>query len=228
MEAADDFLPQGGKMDGQDGFQSGNKSMNVKVVPWEGNWEKFKRLFKAYGRMCGISEALKAGELMAAAETAKALKAGELITATETAKEEHDTRESCPWDSLGQSFKNKVEEQSPRLAAMLTLSLINTVGVQEAIVNDELENDEDGVKAWSLLVKQFELSTVDLKVDELFREWDAEVLHPSEHPCVLHARLVSIQRKMARLNENITDKNLIRRFISAIEKQPLDLSRFNY
>ncbi len=50
-------------MEAGDGFQSGNKSMSVKVVPWEGSWDKLKCLCKAYGRICGIMEVLKAGEL---------------------------------------------------------------------------------------------------------------------------------------------------------------------
>ncbi len=190
-------------MEAEDGYQNSYKSMNVKVVPWEGNWEKLKRLFTAYGRMCGVSEALKAGELKA----------------NEMANDKTETGAPYPWEEKEDEFNERVTEQSPRLAAMLTLSLINTVGVQQAILNDELENDEDGVRAWSLLIRQFELSTQDLKTDELYREWDDETLKPSEHPAILHSRLVSIQRKLARLNEQVTNKNLVRRFISAIERQ---------
>ncbi len=184
-------------MEAGEGYQNSYKSMNVKVVPWEGNWEKFKRLFKVYGRICGVSEATKAGELKA----------------NEMASMKAEAGAPCPWKEMGDEFNARVKQQSPRLAAMLTLSLINTVGVQQAILNDELENDEDGVRAWSLLFKQFELSTQDLKTDELYCEWDAEALRPSEHPAILHSRLVSIQRKLARLNEQVSDKNLIRRFI---------------
>ncbi len=103
---------------------------------------------------------------------------------------------------------------------MLTLSLGDTVGVQQSILTDVLEEVEDGIEAWAALVTHFEYSTEDIKAEALFHKWEEESLLQGEHPDVLWARLSSIQRKLAKIGEGCSEKNVIRRFISAIEKHP--------
>ncbi len=118
------------------------------------------------------------------------------------------------------TFDSHAHRQAPKLAAMLTLSLADTVGVQQSIITDELEDDEDGIAAWAALITHFEYSTEDIKAEVLFHKWEEESLGCGEHPEVLWARLSSLQRKLAKLGEECNNKNLMRRFISAIDKQP--------
>ncbi len=48
-------------------------------------------------------------------------------------------------------------------------------------------------------------------------QWESERLGENEHPDELYARLVDIKRKLSKIGQKIDDKNLTRRFISAIE-----------
>ncbi len=62
--------------------------------------------------------------------------------------------------------------------------------------------------------------TEDLRAEDLHHAWEEETLNDGEHPDILWARLTSIQRKLQKLNEECSDKGLIREFISAIQKLP--------
>ncbi len=62
-------------MEAEDGSQvtnleaenySKSESMaNFKTIKWEGDWNQFKRLFKATARLNGVAEAVEMGELVA-------------------------------------------------------------------------------------------------------------------------------------------------------------------
>ncbi len=177
------------------------------VVPWKNDWEQFKRMFKASARLNGVADAIKAGEKIA--------KTRGHSNEESKAPDQEDIKEE------EQLTKDPTaSKQAAKLAAMLTLSLGDTVGVQQSIVTDVLEEDEDGIEAWAALVTHFEYSTEDIKAEALFHKWEEERLLQGEHPDVLWARLSSIQRKLAKIGEGCSEKNVIRRFISAIEKQP--------
>ncbi len=118
------------------------------------------------------------------------------------------------------TFDSHAHRQAPKLAATLTLSLADTVGVQQSIITDELEDYEDGIAAWAALVTHFEYSMEDIRAEVLFHKWEEERLGCGEHPDVLWARLSSLQRKLIKLGEKCNNKNMMRRFISAIDKQP--------
>ncbi len=98
------------------------------------------------------------------------------------------------------------------------LSLIDTRGAQQALLESGEEDDEDGVATWVKLVKHFEFATKGLRARELHAQWASETLKTGEHPALLHARLVSVQRQMARLGETLTDNNLTEKFISAVQQ----------
>ncbi len=84
------------------------------------------------------------------------------------------------------------------------MTLMDTVGVQQSIITDELEDDEDGIEAWvAALISHFEYSTDDLRAEALHHAWDEEELKNGEHPDVLWARLTSIQRKLHKGNVRI-------------------------
>ncbi len=59
------------------------------------------------------------------------------------------------------------EMQSRKLHAQLTLSLIHTVGPQQALLESGVEDDEDGTMALSRLIKHFEYTTKELRFLEL-------------------------------------------------------------
>ncbi len=67
-------------------------------------------------------------------------------------------------------------------------------------------------------MKHFEFTTKGLRARELHSQWARETLKPGEHPALLHARLVSVQRQMARLGEVLTDNNLIEKFITGVQE----------
>ncbi len=168
----------------------------MQIVHWQNDWSKFKRLFKAAGRLNGIADALRYGEYVANNENVKV---------------EDDERT--------EKLKTNALEQSPKLAALLTLAIANSVGAQQSIVMDELDNDEDGVTAWAKLIKHFEQSTQEVRVEHLLHQWENDTLRPGEHPDELYGRLTATKRRLEKHGETISDTNLTRRFVSAIERQ---------
>ncbi len=116
-------------MEAEDGY--GYSSCNEgsrpgsKLVLWQDDLHKFKRVFKAAGRLNGIADTLRCGEILAG--QSKNVK-----------NEMDDDPDELQTKALG---------QSPKLAALLTLAISNSEGAQQSIVMDELENDEDGITA---------------------------------------------------------------------------------
>eukprot|EP01084_Bolivina_argentea_P067110 122303_1 len=84
---------------------------------------------------------------------------------------------------------------------------------------DELDNDEDGVTAWAKLIKYFEQSTKEVRVEHLLHQWENDALKPGEHPDELYGRLTAMRRRLEKHREVTSDANLTRRFVSAIERQ---------
>ncbi len=187
-------------MEADYGFSMGKESSRpgCNVVHWNNDWHKFKRLFKATGRLNGIAEALKYAEI--------------LVTKASTNVEGETDIEQ-------EKLQLKAIGQSPRLAALLTLAIANSEGAQQSIIMDELENDEDGITAWIKLITHFEQSTQEVRVDNLLYQWENEVLQTEEHPDQLYGRLTSMRTKLQNLGETISDANLTRRFVSAIGKE---------
>ncbi len=179
------------------------------MVHWQNDWNKFKRIFKATGQLNGIAEALRYGEFLA--NEANIEKAKLEISDEIAAKVENVTHSD--------TLKRKALEQSPKLVALLTLAMANSVGAQQSIVMDELENDEDGVTAWAKLIKHFEQSTKEVRVEHLLHQWENDTLRPGEHPDELYGRLMATKRRLEKHGEVISDTNLTRRFVSAIERQ---------
>ncbi|MCP4320015.1 MAG: hypothetical protein GY789_29555, partial [Hyphomicrobiales bacterium] len=193
----------------------GSPNMTTKLlVPWRNDWEKFKRMFKASARLNGVSDAGKAGEALAK------LRKHPIDTTRKQGPAYNKPITPEIGDDQYPTVDSHTRTQAPKLAAMLTPSLADTVGVQQSIITDELEDDEDGIAAWAALVTHFEYSTEDIRAETLFHKWEEESLGCGEHPDVLWARLSSLQRKLIKLGEECNDKNLMRRFISAIDKQP--------
>ncbi len=164
-----------------EGSRSGSK-----LVLWQNDWHKFKRLFKAAGRLNGIAEALKCGEMLA--------------SQSKNVKDEiYDDPNELKTKALG---------QSPKLAAVLTLAISNSQGVQQSIVLDEPENDQDGITAWTKLIVHFEHSTKEVRIENLLHKWENELLLANEHPDQLYSRLCLMKTRLEKLGENITEANL--------------------
>ncbi len=81
--------------------------------------------------------------------------------------------------------------QSRRLHAQLTLSLVNSVGPQQALLESGFEDDEDGIMALTRLIKHFEYTTKGLRVLELHEKWQRETLQTEEDPSLLYTRLTN-------------------------------------
>ncbi len=105
-------------------------------------------------------------------------------------------------------LKTKALGQSPKLAAVLTLAISNSQGVQQSIVLDELENDQDGITAWTKLIVHFEHSTKEVRIENLLHKWENELLLANEHPDQLYGRLCLMKTRLEKLGENITEANL--------------------
>ncbi len=161
-----------------------------KMVTWKGVWDLFKRKFKAAARLSGMGRAIKLAEKLAEGQDlAVLMKEAELLTKEGLA-------------------------QSSRLQAKLMLCLIDTVGAKQAFLESGEDNDKDGVGVWTRLVRHFEFATKGLRARELHHQWARETLQPGEHP----ARLVSVQRQMARIGEVLTDNNLIEKFVTVVQE----------
>ncbi len=69
------------------------------------------------------------------------------------------------------------------------------------------------------MIIHFELSTQEVRVENLLQQWENEVLLANEHPDQLYGRLCLMKTKLQNLGEAISDANLTRRFVSAIGKE---------
>ncbi len=127
-----------------------------KIVNCQSDWSKLKRLFKAAGQLNGIADALRYGEYFA--NEAK----------NENVKVENKT--------YLENLEIRATEQLPKLATLLTLAIADSVGAQQSIVMDELENDEDGVTAWAKLITHFEQSAQEVRIEHLLHQWEHEAL----------------------------------------------------
>ncbi len=121
-----------------------------KIVHWQSDWNKFKRLFKATGQLNGIADALRYGEYLANG------------TKDENVKVEDKNHL--------EGLERRATEQSPKLAALFTLAIADSIGAQQSIVMDELDNDEDGVIAWAKLITHFEQSASEVKIEHLLHQ----------------------------------------------------------
>ncbi len=116
------------------------------------------------------------------------------------------------------TLHKKALQQSPKLAAMITLSIGLSEGPQHSIVMEELDESKDGVAAWAKLIQHFERSTQDLRLDKLLSQWEHEELKKGKHPDELFTRLSTLNRWLTALGEGFSPQVTVRRFVSAIEK----------
>ncbi len=147
--------------------EDGSQSTTVRLVPWREDWDQFKRLFKASARLNGVLDAVKAGEALAESRNGLA----KAKVSSEAEGSSHSEKETIYQRKDDRKISTKALKQAPKLAAMLTLTLIDTVGAQQSIITDELEGDEDGVAAWAALVMHFEYSTEDLRAEARAYVW---------------------------------------------------------
>ncbi len=99
MEAEDGY-----KMEAEGGYQP------PKAVAWKGDWDLYKRQFRAAARLNGMENAIKLAEKLAKGQDFAVL----------LKQEEEETRQALA--------------QSSRLQARLVLSLIGTMGPQQALL----------------------------------------------------------------------------------------------
>ncbi len=147
----------GTKLEG-DGF------LPMKVTRWCGDWEIYKQKFEAAAELSGLAAATRVGQLVADNKIAW--------------PQNEEDKQKTEW---AQDFK-RAKIQSTRLASVLILSLIDTVGVQNSIVTDRLRHQKDGVRAWADLIVHFEKTSEDLRIESLIQKWDTTQLTPGQHP----------------------------------------------
>ncbi len=167
---------------------------SIRMVEWLGDWDLFKRMLRSAALCSGTDSAVRLAEKLAKGRQLKDLKAAEPNLV-----------------ALGAA-------QSRRLHAQLTLSLVKTVGPQQALLESGFEDDEDGVAVMVRLVKHFEHTTKELRAHELHSKWAREILQPDEHPSLLYTRLLSIQRQLATLGEDLTQSNMVKKLVTAIQE----------
>ncbi len=110
------------------------------------------------------------------------------------------------------------EMQSRKLHVQLTLSLIHTVGPQQALLESGVEDDEDGTMALARLIKHFEYTTKELRILELLEKWQRETLRTGEDPSLLYTKLLNLQRQLSSLGEDFTNTSLIKKFIASVQE----------
>ncbi len=110
----------------------------------------------------------------------------------------------------------KGHAESRRLKTQLTLSLITTQGAQQMLVRGGLQRDMDGIGTWMRLVKHFEYTAKGQRTQELHTRWEDETLQPGEHPELLYIRLVTLQRQLAALGNDLSRDNLTRKLLAAV------------
>ncbi len=143
------------------------KQSKMLMHSWDNDWETFKQKFEATADLNGLSEAVMAGQLLA------------------------EDKINWPWFSTKiersdqTAISNKIMEratvQSRRLASMLILSLLDSTWIQISIVGGRLRYAKDGARDWADLITHFEMSSKDLRVENLTKKWDDAMLGVEEH-----------------------------------------------
>ncbi len=124
-------------------------SMMARSILWNGDWNHWKRGFKAMACLNGLAEAVEVAEIIANGAQELPIKA------------DGDEGEQPQIDS---KLLNKTTSQTRKLGAVLTLSLMISTGVQHSIIIKELEDDEDGIAGWIALVRHF-CADIDVSTD---------------------------------------------------------------
>ncbi len=163
-------------------MESGNDSRPTtpRTVAWRGDWDLFKEEFLAAAECSGTGNAVELADRLAVGE--------ELEDLTKNKSE----------------LVRKGRAESRRLKTQLTLSLIATQGAQQMLVRGGLQRDMNGIDTWMRLVKHFEYTAKGQRTQELHMQWEGETLQPGEHPELLYIRLVTLQRQLAALGDNLS------------------------
>ncbi len=129
-------------MEAEDGLSIMN---TPKIIRWDGDWNQFKRLFKATARLNGVADAVAAGELKAQ---------GCLKQETQyTSELKIETEKEVQPGLVNEAMQKRALQQSAKLAALITLSIGVSEGPQRSIVMEELDENEDSITAWAKLVQ---------------------------------------------------------------------------
>ncbi len=172
----------------------GFRHSTLRTVSWRVDWDLFKEEFVAAAEYSSTDNAV---------ELAERLAEGERIETLET------TNKNLVVRGLA---------ESSRLKTQLTLSLITTEGAQQTLLRGGLRRDKDGVGTWTRLVKHFEFTAKGLRAQELHAKWEDETLRPGEHLELLYVRLLTLQRRLASLGDDLSQDNLTRKFLAAVRK----------
>ncbi len=170
------------------------KPANIRTVTWRGDWDLFKEEVYAAAEISGTTNAIDLAERLARGEEMKNI-------------------ETTDWN-LVKTGKN----ESRRFKTQLTLSLIITQGAQQALLRSGIQNDKDGIGAWTCLVKHFEYTATGLRIQELHAKWEGESLKAGEHPELLYVRLIALKRQLAALGDALSEDNLTMKFLAAVRK----------
>ncbi len=174
------------------GTLEGARPANPRTVVWRGDWDIFKEEFIAAAECSGTGSAVELAERLAVGE--------ELENLTKHNNE----------------LVQKGRAESRRLKTQLSLSPIATQGAQQMLVRGGLERDMDGVDTWMRPVNHFEYTAKGHRTRELHTRWEGETLQPGEHPGLLYIRLVTLQRQLAPLGDDLSQNNLTRKFLAAL------------
>ncbi len=194
-----------------------NKNKMI-TTAWDGDWESFKQKFEATADLNGLNEAVTAGQLLAEDKICWPWLPTKVDKSDEISAEEKLQR-SSEFTSK-EKFLGRTTAQSHRLASLLTLSLLDSTGIQKSIVADRLRYEKDGVRAWAELIQHFEMSSKDLRIENLTQQWDNAVLKVGEHPDQLWTKLTSINQNLKKLGEEFKESHFVRRFIAGVKAQP--------
>ncbi len=189
------------------------KQSKMLTTSWDNDWEAFKQKFEATADLNGLNEAITAGQLLAEEKICWPWLSDEI------AKDQRPDEGSYEI-AINQNLMERATVQTHRLASMLILSLLDSTGIQKSIVADRLRYEKDGVRAWADLVQHFEMSSKDLRVEKLTKQWDDAVLETGDHPDQLWTKLTSINQNLRKLGEEFKQSHFMRRFIAGIKATP--------
>ncbi len=203
-------------MEAEHGYSKGSKMI---TTHWDGDWETFKQKFEASADLNGLNDAVRVGQLLAEGKVTWPYSPMKTEMSDEIAKDQRFDGKSDEI-ATNQKLMERATVQSHRLASMLVLSLLDSTGIQNSIIGDRLRYEKDGVRAWTDLILHFEMSSKDLRVENLTKKWDYAALQVGEHPDKLWTELTPINQNLAKLGEEFKESHFMRRFVAGIKAQP--------
>ncbi len=190
--------------------RNAKRSTGPPVLEAGDDWDKFRRLFEAYGERNGLQPALERADHVINKRKMK-VRLGPPAKEDEEEGEEEEKEQQV-------AIEEQVRKSNRLLCADLVEAIQNQGGVPYEIVARAHDGDRDGVRAWIELIEYFEYTQRHLRLREYRTRYEQLTLEETDGPEALYLEMKRLQRQMEYLGETISEETSTDKFLQAVEE----------